>query len=75
MVEMCASWPIISYNKLLSMVGPDNWIVKTIQDRCSQAELEDSRVPCLGVDACPLEVLASWSDTITKYFQDKNNKK
>ena len=33
LVEMAAARIIGAYNQLLSMVGPNNWIVKTIRER------------------------------------------
>ena len=74
LVEMSAARIIGAYNKLLSMVGPGNWIVKTIRECCVKTYLDDPRVPRVSSD-CAVEILTSWSDTITRHFHEENNKK
>ena len=74
LVKMAAARIIGTYNKLLSMVGPENLIVQTIRDRCVKARLDDPRVPRKSSDRAT-EVLTSWSDTITRHFHEGNKKK
>ena len=55
-------------------MGPENWIVETIRERCVIARLDDPRVPRKSSDRAT-EVLTSWSATITRHFHEGNQKK
>ena len=72
--EITAARIIGSYNDLRSQVGPENWIVETIRERCVKARLDDPRVPRKSSDRAT-EVLTSWLDIITRHFHEGNKKK